>query len=1082
MQKAQTTLQYIAPAIILLYYLATISFSSCMLQTRRKDKRDRPRNITIWCVQLISITYLIQCGDLLIDSLSAIPSISTLAANINAASSTLFWYFQSIVLNKTRRPVLYPYLGTCILTLVFDAAHCSLFIGRHSVRKAVDFVFLANQIGRLTVLLLYLAAHAKASLGSKSLHPDEESASLLQHHGLSAENQEGSAKIPGNYGSAVVADTSCSKSTDSEDSDDDGPSDEAAKKRNQLVRECLRRDGNWLTYLRGFSLFWPMLWPTRCPRLYMNIVGCIVCVLFNRVFRVLQPRQLGIIVNILTSGSGSPYTGIGLYIFYYWFSAVLVTVKHCLWLPMEQYAETQISTAAYNRIMDFSSEFHDNKQSGELYRTISQGDCISDLLDTICWRVGPMLLDLVVGYGYLYYLFGPYMALLAAATTLAYLSSAVQLNSKQSRPRRKYLELGRKECQAMYDSVGSWDTVSYFNRIPYEKKRYADAVSLTMNAQRLYYLVVHVFDEISSSAVTFGFCGALFLAAYQVIHGVQTVGSFVTLLTYWSIFSAPLEQFALIHKQVLRNLVDAEQLLGIFRHEPKIKDGTAKFIMSEGIVEFRSISFSYDGSKQIIKGVSFLAQPGQKIALVGETGGGKSTLLKLIFRFYDVTAGAVLIDGQDVRDVTIASLRGCIGVVPQIPSMFNDTIMNNVRYSKLEATDEEVVEACKAAVIHEKILSFTDGYQSKVGERGVKLSGGELQRLAIARAMLKDPAIILLDEATSSVDTETESRIQSALQRLTTGRTTFTVAHRLSTIMDADVVLVIKDGRVVEQGPPDVLIAAKKDYYNLWCKQTGNSSTMVEAKGNATKENTHTRLESEQAQPGLSEYGKTFRPDAPEFVPSYLKGSASSTAPGDEPGSNTHADVKAGSSQQRQHKTDIAINREAQNQGKGQQDHTNEDECVRGNSKNGIVGRDTVNASGGTKTVSNGLVNTQKRSNFSRVRRRKMSKSETGDSSVTIAGDHFETSHTTLGGSGEGSAAQNRRVSAPSASTVNGKTPGQLRQNSHRWGRKRNQNSSNTQSAPGTWSGLPPPSEPVPTSGGSGEGESKGNVRFAQNS
>ncbi|KAL8778539.1 MAG: hypothetical protein Q9213_007368 [Squamulea squamosa] len=1079
MQKAQATLQYVAPVINLLYYLATITFSICTLQIRPKDKRDRLRQITIWCVHLISITYLVQFGDLLIDSLSPTPTISTLAANINAASSTLLWFLLSIVLGSTKRPVLYPYLGTCILTLVFDAVHCSLFASQHSVRKAVDFVFLVSQIARFTVLLLCLAGHAKAQIGSKSLHPDEESASLLQHHDLSAENQDESVKLAGKYGSIVVADTSDSKSTDSEDSDDDSPSN---KKRTRLVRERLRKDGNWFTYIRGFSLFLPMVWPTRRPRLYMNIVGCVVCILCDRVFSVLQPRQLGIIITILTSGSGSPYTGIGLYIFYYWVSAVLHSVKDCLWLPVEQYAETQISTAAYNHIMDLSSEFHDNKQSGEIYRTISQGDSITGLLDTVCWRVGPMLLDLVVGYGYLYYLFGPYMALLAAATTLAYLSSAIQLNSKQSRPRRKYLELARKEGQAMYDSVGSWATVSYFNRIPYEKKRYEGAVSLTKNAQRLYYLVVYVYDQISSSAVTFGFCGALFLAAYQVVHGVQTVGTFVTLLTYWSIFAAPLEQFAWTHKQVLRNLVDAEQLLQLFRHEPRIKDGAAKLVMNKGIIEFRSISFSYDGSKQVIKDISFLAQPGQKIALVGETGGGKSTLLKLIFRFYDVTAGAVLIDGHDVRDVTIASLRSCIGVVPQDPSMFHDTVMNNVRYSRLEATDEEVVEACKAAVVHEKILSFTDGYQSKVGERGVKLSGGELQRLAIARAILKDPAIILLDEATSSVDTDTESRIQSALQRLTTGRTTFTVAHRLSTVMDADVVLVIKDGEIVEQGPPNVLIAAKKHYYNLWCKQAGITSTTVEATENATKEDTHTRSESEQAQPGSSEHRKMFRPDAPEFVPSHLKGNASTTAPGDEPRLNPHADVKPGSSQQRQHKTDMATDHKAQYQGKGQQDHTNDDKFVQGIGKNAIVESDTMNASDGTKTVSNGLANTQKRSNFSRVRRRKKSKSETGNSSVSITGEYIDTSNTTPKGSGEGSAAQNRRVSAPGASTVNGKASRQLRQNSHKWGRNRNQNSSNTQSAPGTWSGLSPPSVPVPTTGGNGEGESKGSIRFAQDS
>ena len=209
------------------------------------------------------------------------------------------------------------------------------------------------------------------------------------------------------------------------------------------------------------------------------------------------------------------------------------------------------------------------------------------------------------------------------------------------------------------------------------------------------------------------------------------------------------------------------------------------------------------------------------MALVGETGGGKSTILKLLLRFYDVTHGSISIDGQDIRTVTLASLRESIGVVPQDPSLFNDTVMKNVRYSRLEATDEEVMAACKAAAVHDKIMTFTNGYATKVGENGVKLSGGELQRVAIARAILKDPKIMLLDEATSSVDTETEVHIQQALERLTEGRTTFIVAHRLSTVMNADLMLVIKDGAIVEQGSPKELLKAKGKYYDLWSKQNG---------------------------------------------------------------------------------------------------------------------------------------------------------------------------------------------------------------------------------------------------------------------
>ena len=267
--------------------------------------------------------------------------------------------------------------------------------------------------------------------------------------------------------------------------------------------------------------------------------------------------------------------------------------------------------------------------------------------------------------------------------------------------------------------------------------------------------------------------------------------------------------------------MDAEELLRLFQTKPSVQDGPNELSIAGGNVAFEKVSFSYDGKKNNIKDISFHAKQGQKVALIGETGAGKSTILKLLFRFYDVTNGSVSIDGQDTRNVTLESLRDCIGVVPQDPSLFNDTVIANVRYAKLDATDEQVMDACKAAAIHDKILTFTDGYQTKVGEHGVKVSGGELQRIAIARAILKNPKIILLDEATSSVDSETEGKIQEGLQKLCQGRTTFVVAHRLSTIMDSDFIIVIKDGTILEEGTPSDLFRRKGKYYRLWTKQMG---------------------------------------------------------------------------------------------------------------------------------------------------------------------------------------------------------------------------------------------------------------------
>lgn len=272
---------------------------------------------------------------------------------------------------------------------------------------------------------------------------------------------------------------------------------------------------------------------------------------------------------------------------------------------------------------------------------------------------------------------------------------------------------------------------------------------------------------------------------------------------------------------LMQRLVDAEELLRLFQTKPSIVDGPNEFSFKKGLVQVEKVSFSYGERNEIIRDVTFHARPGQTIALVGETGAGKSTILKLMFRLYDVTSGSISIDGQDIRDVTLTSLREHIGVVPQDPTLFNDTIMANVRYAKLDATDDEVMEACRTASVHDKVMSFKDGYATKVGERGIKLSGGELQRVAIARAVLKDPPIIFLDEATSSVDSETEAKIQEGLLKLSKGRTTFIVAHRLSTIMNADRIMVVRDGTVVESGTPRQLMKSKGKYYHLWTRQLG---------------------------------------------------------------------------------------------------------------------------------------------------------------------------------------------------------------------------------------------------------------------
>jgi ABC-type multidrug transport system fused ATPase/permease subunit len=318
-----------------------------------------------------------------------------------------------------------------------------------------------------------------------------------------------------------------------------------------------------------------------------------------------------------------------------------------------------------------------------------------------------------------------------------------------------------------------------------------------------------------------GRLAATFLAAYRVSQGSATLGDFVTLTTYWRNVEGPVIRVSWSIRRVTSMLTDSERLLQLFQTTATIVDApnAVELSIKDGEVEFDGVDFAYNARRATLSDVSFKAKSGQTVALVGETGGGKSTIMKLLYRYYDVQGGAIRIDGQDIRGVTLDSLRDSFGMVPQDPSLFNISIMENVRYARLDATDEEVKDACRAAAIHDKIETFPDKYESTVGERGVKLSGGELQRIAIARAILRQPKIVLLDEATSMIDAETEALIQEALKRLRQSRTTFIIAHRLSTIQHADLILVVHDGKVVERGTHDELFRMKGKYVALWSKQ-----------------------------------------------------------------------------------------------------------------------------------------------------------------------------------------------------------------------------------------------------------------------
>ena len=382
------------------------------------------------------------------------------------------------------------------------------------------------------------------------------------------------------------------------------------------------------------------------------------------------------------------------------------------------------------------------------------------------------------------------------------------------------------------DSMVSYETVKYFNAEAYEFNRYRNAVKKFQDAEYHVLFSLNLMNVTQNMVFMLGLMVTCFIAAHQVTAGKSTVGQFVTLLTYMAQLQSPLNFFGTFYRMIQSAMINSERMLELFKEKPTVVDkpDAGTLPSCEGDIRFNEVHFTYDNRKPALQGLDFHCAPGTTTAFVGESGGGKSTVFRLLFRFYNVIAGSIQVDGHDVEELTIDSLRRHIGVVPQDTVLFNETLMYNLKYANPDATDEQVYEACRAASIHDKIMGFPDQYQTKVGERGLRLSGGEKQRVAIARTILKNPRIIMLDEATAALDTETEQHIQEALTTLAQGRTMLVIAHRLSTITRADQILVLHEGKVAERGTHDELLERKGRYANMWRKQIRAQRAAEEAK------------------------------------------------------------------------------------------------------------------------------------------------------------------------------------------------------------------------------------------------------------
>jgi ABC-type transport system involved in Fe-S cluster assembly fused permease/ATPase subunit len=725
--------------------------------------------------------------------------------------STLAWLLITLTLVGNQTPLWKPYIAAWslaelfeIVLLVLNATHKPrLEFGQYLLFNVIRLVF-------LTLLLLNVLAIVRHKPPSVT---DEEQTPLLQNG-----EPNGTA-----YGAATDTATDATGSG-SESADEEADDRDKAIKEQQQKR--LEAEGGWIGYLKAFSIFIPHVWPSHDWVGKACVFVIFTIIISERFLNILVPRQIGIVTTKLTEGA--KFSDV-------WFDVVLWTlyevingwtglnlVKSIAEQYLQNYSYSAISRIAFGHVMDLSMDFHNDKDSGEVIRSVRQANALNDILE-VFMEIIPLLFDIVIGVVYLsVFLFDQKMAFIILGVGIVYIFLAANTTAWTRPYRRTYMTSQRDESKTLYETISSWTTVTYFNRAPYESKRFGDAVGNVITTQWGYILRNYAANFLLDGVTNLAFAAAVFVAVWEISHGRKPIGNLVTLLLYWSSILYPLYHMNYSARRIVANLIDAERILQLLRTVPTVRnaDDARELEVSDGEVKFDTVSFDYGEGRKVVKDSSFTAKPGQTIAFVGPTGSGKSTLLKLLFRFYDVTKGAIKIDGQDIKDVTLSSLREQIGVVPQDPSLFNQTIMENIRYAKLDATDEEIISACKAAAVYDKIQTFPKGMQSKVGERGVKLSGGELQRVAIARVLLKNPKIVLLDEATSAIDSGTEQQIQEAFKQLSIGRTTFVIAHRLSTISDADLILFIDEGEIIERGSHDELFKARGRYFDLWTKQT----------------------------------------------------------------------------------------------------------------------------------------------------------------------------------------------------------------------------------------------------------------------
>ncbi|MDN5786689.1 ABC transporter ATP-binding protein/permease [Pseudorhodobacter sp.] len=583
----------------------------------------------------------------------------------------------------------------------------------------------------------------------------------------------------------------------------------------------------------------PYLWPADTPWVRYRVVFALMFLILAKIISVSTPFFYKAAVDALAGEQHDEATllmlgAVGLTVAYGMARLGAVgfgELRDAVFVRVGQRALRKLALETFTHIHRLSMRYHIARKTGGLSRIIERGvKGVDFLLRFMLFSVGPLILELSMVAVIFAVLFGwQYMAVVVV-TIAIYVSFTFKVTEWRVKVRRQMNEQDTDANQKAIDSLLNFETVKYFGAELREAERYDGAmrqyeVAAVKTGQSLSFL-----NFGQSLIITIGLVIVMVMAAMGVQQKILTVGDFVMVNAYMIQITMPLNFLGTVYREIRQALVDMAEMFALLGQPAEVVDkpGAKELQITGGAVEFDAVEFAYDAARPILKGISFRVEPGQRIALVGPSGSGKSTVGRLLFRFYDISGGAVRIDGQDVRDVTQDSLHAQIGVVPQDTVLFNDSVYYNIAYGRPEATRAEVEGAAKSARIHDFILSLPEGYETPVGERGLKLSGGEKQRVGIARTLLKNPPILLLDEATSALDTQTERDIQDSLLEMGEGRSVITIAHRLSTIADADRIIVLEAGRIVEEGTHDQLLANNGRYAAMWARQSSEEEAEQE--------------------------------------------------------------------------------------------------------------------------------------------------------------------------------------------------------------------------------------------------------------